>query len=112
MFEVREFQTDDGTAPFADWFDSLPVDAATRVMIALRRMHAGNLGDCKSVGEGVSERRLTFGPGYRIYFGRDGDRLVILLGGGKKKGQARDIRAAKRLWKRYKETKRSTERWH
>ena len=65
MVEIREFQTDQGDAPYADWFDSLPAPAANRVMIALRRMERGNLGDHKGVGEGVFERRIDHGPGYR-----------------------------------------------
>ena len=108
MTEIREFQTDEGDAPFADWFDSLSARGANRVMIALRRMRQGNLGDRKGVGEGVIEHRIHDGPGYRIYFGKDGKKLIILLGGGTKKRQQRDIEAAQRLWKRYKETKRRT----
>lgn len=111
MKEVREFQLEDGSAPFADWFNSLSAATANRVMIALRRMRQGNLGDWKSVGEGVSEHRIHFEKGYRVYFGRDGDSLVILLGGGTKKRQASDIRAAQRLWKKYKENKRSMRSW-
>lgn len=108
MTDVREYQLDDGSAPFADWFDSLSASAANRVMISLRRMRQGNLGDWKSVGEGVYEHRIHFEKGYRVYFGREGDRVVILLGGGTKKRQSADIRAAQRLWKRFKETKRGT----
>jgi putative addiction module killer protein len=106
--EIREFQTDEGDAPFADWFDSLSARGANRVMIALRRMRQGNLGDHKGVGEGVFEHRIHDGPGYRIYFGKDGKKLIILLGGGTKKRQQRDIVAAQRIWKRYKDTKRRT----
>ncbi|MFK7895817.1 MAG: type II toxin-antitoxin system RelE/ParE family toxin [Myxococcota bacterium] len=112
MRAVREFQLEDGTAPFADWFESLPAAAANRVMVVLRRMRQGNLGDWKSVGEGVAECRIHFDKGYRVYFGRDGDSVIILLGGGTKKRQGSDIKAAQRLWKKYKETKRSTPGWH
>lgn len=73
-----------------------------RVATAIFRMEDGNLGDSKTVGEGVLERRIDYGPGYRIYFGRDGDRLVILLGGGTKKGQAKDIKNARSRWANYK----------
>jgi len=66
------------------------------------RMEQGSFSDVKPVGRGVSEYRLDFGPGYRIYFGRDGDQLVILLGGGTKKRQSRDIDAAKNHWAAYK----------
>ncbi len=112
MIEVHQFETDEGTCPFADWFDTLPAEAAVRVDRALQRIRLGNLGDHKGVGEGVTERRIDFGPGYRVYFGRDGDRVVILLAGGTKKRQSSDIRAAQRLWKDYKQRKRSTRPWH
>lgn len=69
-------------------------------------MAQGNLGNAKSVGSGVQEYRIEFGPGYRIYFGRDGDRLVILLGGGTKKSQQDDIRDAQAYWADYRRRKR------
>ena len=69
-------------------------------------MRRWNLGDHKPVGEGVIERRIRHGPGYRLYFGRDGERLIVLIAGGAKKGQSRDIRTAQRLWKEYKRRKR------
>lgn len=74
-------------------------------------MRYGNLGDVKRVAEGVFERRLHFGPGYRIYFGREGSQVVILLAGGTKRTQRRDVEAAKRLWSEYQGTKRSRDRW-
>lgn len=70
---------------------------------------SGNFSNVKAVGQGVSEYKLTFGPGYRIYFGKDGNRLVILLGGGTKKRQSRDIENAQLLWKSYKQRKRTGE---
>lgn len=109
MIEVREFQTDEGDTPFANWFDSISARGANRVMIALRRMRQGNLGDHKGVGEGVLAHRIHDGPGYRIYFGRDGKKLIILLGGGTKKRQQRDIVTAQRLWQDYKKAKRRTD---
>ena len=69
-------------------------------------MEQGNLSNAKGVGYGVFECRVDFGPGYRVYFGKDGDRLVILLGGGTKKRQQSDIRVAQTLWKDYKQRKR------
>ncbi len=111
MLDVELFVTEDGTAPFANWFDGLPADVADRVRVALLRMERGNLGDHKSVGGGVSECRLHFGPGYRLYFSRDGQTLIVLLAGGSKRSQGRDIKAAQLLWKRYKELKRR-QRWH
>ena len=97
MLEIQEFQWGDGTAPFADWFKRLPARTADRVDTALRRMRHGNLGDVERVGEGFFERRLHFGPGYRIYFGREGNQVVILLAGGTKRTQGRDTQAARRL---------------
>jgi putative addiction module killer protein len=111
LIEIRELQREDGTAPFADWFDRLPAGTADRIDTALRRIRQGNFGDAKRVGEGVFERRLHFGPGYRIYFGREGDQVVILLAGGTKRTQGRDIEAAKRLWSEYKQARRSRDRW-
>lgn len=106
MLEIELFLTDDGTAPFTNWFEGLSGDVADRVRVALLRMGQGNLGDSKSVGQGVHEHRLHFGPGYRVYFGRDGQRLIVLLVGGSKRTQTKDIKAAQLLWKRYKERRR------
>ncbi|HEX3918010.1 MAG TPA: type II toxin-antitoxin system RelE/ParE family toxin [Caulobacteraceae bacterium] len=76
--------------------------AQARVRVQLRRVEAGNLGDCKAVGEGVQELRIHFGPGYRVYFGRHGNAVVILLCGGDKSSQPADIRQAKSLWAEWK----------
>lgn len=104
MLDVREYLDEDGGSPFADWFSAL--DAT----IVLARIEQGNLSDVKGVGQGVLEYRLDFGPGYRVYFGRDGDVLVILLAGGTKKRQQRDIEAAQARWAVYKRRKRLTTR--
>ena len=80
-FEIREY-TIEGRSPFAEWFDELHAVTADRVDRYIRRLETGNFGAVKSLGEGVSELRLDFGPGRRVYFGRDGDALVILLAGG------------------------------
>ncbi|MEM9211865.1 MAG: type II toxin-antitoxin system RelE/ParE family toxin [Pseudomonadota bacterium] len=103
--DVVEYLDEQGVSPFADWFNDLDAQAAAKVTTAIARMGDGNFGDHKSVGEGVVERRLTHGPGYRIYFGRDGDTLVILLVGGTKKRQDNDIAKAKELWADYKARK-------
>jgi putative addiction module killer protein len=105
MVEVVQYETEEGTCPFADWFDDLDARAAAKVRTAIARIETGNLGDVKPVGEGVSERRIDFGPGYRVYFGQDGQRLVILLLGGTKKRQQRDISQAKAYWRDYKQRK-------
>lgn len=107
MVEVHEYQTPDVNNPFTAWFETLDRQAALKVRTALARIEDGNLGDVKPVGGGVSETRIHFGPGYRIYFGRDGDKLIILLGGGTKKRQSRDIEASKARWADYKKQKRS-----
>ena len=106
MLILRTYETEDGVCPFADWFNGLDAQAAARITTTLARMETGNLGDVKPVGQGISERRIPFGPGYRVYFGRDGTELVILLCGGTKKRQSRDIAAAQDLWTEYKRRKK------
>ncbi|MBZ5572162.1 MAG: type II toxin-antitoxin system RelE/ParE family toxin [Acidobacteriia bacterium] len=103
--EVLEYLDRNGRSPFAVWFDSLGAQAAARVTVALTRLAQGNLSNIKSVGAGVHEYRIDFGPGYRIYLGRDGERLVILLGGGTKKRQQNDIEDAIARWRDYKKRK-------
>ena len=107
MKKLVQYEAEDGSCPFASWFGKLEVRAALKVRTALARMEAGNLGDVKPVGTGVSERRINFGPGYRVYFGQDGEELVILLVGGTKQRQQRDIEQAKELWADYKRRKSS-----
>jgi putative addiction module killer protein len=106
MFSILEYLDAAGRSPFRDWFDELEATAAARVTVALARMEQGNLSNAKSVGEGVLEYRIDFGPGYRVYFGRDGNALVILLGGGTKHRQQRDIDDARRRWADYRRRKR------
>jgi putative addiction module killer protein len=106
LIEVREYIAPDGSSPYGKWFDSLNAPAAAKVAIAVTRMHHGNFSNSKGAGAGVHEYSIDFGPGYRIYFGRDGDRLVILLGGGSKKRQQQDIRHAQLLWGEYKQRKK------
>ncbi len=106
MLEIRYYVTSGGLQPFAAWFTDLEPVARAKVTRAIARMEQGNLSNVKSVGEGVLEHRIDFGPGYRVYFGRDGDTLVILLTGGTKKRQQRDIEAAHAYWQDYKQRKR------
>ena len=106
MLNVLEYQDTEGHSPFAAWFGVLDATAAAKVTVALVRIGQGNLSNVKGVGEGVLEYKLDFGPGYRLYFGRDGDALVILLAGGTKKRQQRDIEAAQARWADYKRRKR------
>lgn len=100
--EVLYFRAKNGSEPFSEWLEGLP-DAVARIRIIdrLARVRSGNLGDHKSVGGGVWELRFTFGPGYRLYFGKDGDRLIVLLIGGDKSSQKKDIRLAQAYWKEY-----------
>jgi len=94
-----------GRSPFAAWSDRLNREAAVKVAAALARIQQGNFSNAKGVGAGVFEYRIDFGPGYRIYFGKDGDRLVILVGGGTKKRQHDDIATALARWHDYKQRK-------
>src|SRR5882672_2421627 len=105
MVELRGYIDENGHKRFAEWFNGLDAPAGAKVAIALTRMELGNFSNAKGVGAGVFEYRIDFGPGYRIYFGKDGERLVILLGGGSKKGQQRDIRNAISRWRDYKDRK-------
>ena len=102
MLDVREYLDASGRSPFGEWFADLDAAAAAKVTVAVARIEQGNLSNVKTVGEGVLEYRIDFGPGYRVYFGRDGDVLVILLGGGTKKRQQRDIETARACWADYK----------
>lgn len=98
---VIEYVRVDGSVPYANWFDDLPAQAAAKVAIARARLEMGNTSAVKWIGT-IGEYRIDWGPGYRIYFGKDGDDLVILLGGGTKRRQQADIERAKMLWTEYK----------
>ncbi len=102
---IREYIAATHHSPFADWFNDLDVIAAAKVTTALYRLEQGNHSNVKSVGEGVWEYKIDFGPGYRVYFGKDGHELIILLGGGSKKQQNKDIAQAKQRWNDYKKRK-------
>lgn len=106
MVTVKEYIDDKGNSPFARWFDNLDPQAAAKVATALLKMEQGNFSNVKSVAAGVYEYKIDYGPGYRVYFGRDGGKLVILLGGGTKKHQQKDIERVKALWQDYKKRKR------
>ncbi len=106
MLEIRYYIASGGHQPFAEWFADLDPAARAKVARSLVRMEQGNLSNVKSIGEGVLEYRIDFGPGYRVYFGRDGEVLVILLTGGTKKRQQRAIEMAKEYWRDYKQTRR------
>jgi putative addiction module killer protein len=106
VIEIRQYVDRLGRNPFQQWLDELDSVTRARVAVALERLERGNFSTTKSVGAGVFEIRMDFGPGCRVYFGKDGDRIVILLGGGTKKRQQNDIGNAHALWREYKEQKR------
>jgi putative addiction module killer protein len=106
MVAIREYLSDQGRSPFGKWFEELDAQAAARVTTALVRIGQGNFSNVKGVGSGVFEFRLDFGPGYRLYFGKDGETLVILLAGGTKRRQQQDIADAQARWEDYKRRKR------
>lgn len=100
--EVLEYQAQDGRSPYRDWLSSLrDREARVRVRVRIDRMSLGNFGDWHAVGDGVNELRIDYGPGYRVYFGRKGNTVVLLLCGGDKRTQARDIALAQAYWAEY-----------
>ena len=99
MIEIFRYQLEDGKEPVSDWLLSLKdKQAQAKIRIRIKRLEAGNFGDSESVGDGVQELREHLGAGYRIYFGRHGRTVVILLCGGSKKSQSADIKNAKEYW--------------
>lgn len=107
--EILEYVDSTGRNPYAIWFDSLNPQAAAKVAIAITRMSQGNLSNAKGLLAGVFEYKIDFGPGYRVYFGKDGETVVILLGGGSKKRQQKDIKEAVVRWQDYKKRKKQGE---
>jgi len=105
MTDVREYLDAEGRSPYGIWFDRLNAPAAAKVATALTRLAGGNFSNVKGVGSGLFEYRIDFGPGFRVYFGKDGERLIIVLGGGTKKRQQRDIETARAHWQDYKRRK-------
>ena len=104
--ELRTYRDASGRSRFEDWFARLDPIAQGRVSVALTCLEQGNLSNAKAVGGGVLEYRIDFGPGYRLYFGRDGQVLIIMLAGGQKRRQQRDIDAAIAFWEDYWRRKR------
>ncbi len=104
--QVENYVTLDNKAPYEEWLDSLTDrEGRNKIDIKITRLRTGNLGKCRAVGEGVTELKIDFGPGYRVYFGQDGTTLVILLCGGDKDTQDQDIKTAKEYWADYKSRK-------
>jgi len=111
MLTVREYLDDTGRSPFRQWLLGVDHVARARIQARILRFELGNLGDHKQLGGGVWEARLDFGPGYRVYFGRSGRELVLLLLGGDKGSQRKDINLAKVYWATYlKETKHGSKK--
>jgi putative addiction module killer protein len=103
--EILEYLDWKGRSPYAEWFEGLSAQAAAKVAVAIVRLGLGNFSNVKRVGGGVYECRVNFGPGFRVYFGKDGERLIILLAGGTKKRQQKDIEDARARWQDYKKRK-------
>jgi putative addiction module killer protein len=106
---VDEYLREDGSNPYEAWFDDLPSQAAAKIAVARARLEMGNTSAVKWIGS-IGEYRIDWGPGYRIYLGKDGDDLLILLGGGTKRRQDADIERAKALWAEYKVRKKAASR--
>ena len=103
-YRVVEFLLEDGSSPYAEWFISLDPIAAAKVTVAKLRIEQGNLSNVEWF-RGIGEYKIDWGPGYRIYLARDGSTIIVLLGGGTKKRQQRDIERAIDLWESYKQRK-------
>lgn len=104
--ELAEYLDDKGRNPFETWFKRINAQAAAKVTTALVRLEGGNTSNVKKLGGGVNELKIDFGPGYRVYFGYDGPKVAILLAGGTKKRQDKDIVIAKKRWADYRERKK------
>ena len=110
MLVAKQYEDANGRSPFAAWFDAFHPQAAAKVTKAVARMELGSFSNVKPVGSGVSEYRIDFGPGYRIYFAREGDQVIILLRGGSKKRQQKDIELTIERWQDYKRRRKLGEK--
>lgn len=100
--EIELYETASGHCPFDDWFESLKErHTRTKILTRLDRLKVGNFGDCKALGDGIAELRIHYGPGIRIYYSKIGNKIVLLLGGGDKSSQNKDINNAKDYLKEY-----------
>ena len=107
-YQIDYYVAADGRVPFKDWLEKLrDVQGRAKVRVRLDRVRLGNLGDHRPVGDGVLELRIDCGPGYRVYFALDGQSLVLLLFGGDKGSQVKDIARAKEFWRDYQKGNRS-----
>lgn len=102
LYIIKEYLTLDGKSSFSKWFEELNPTAAAKVRTTIARIELGNFSNAKSLGSGVWEIKIDFGPGYRVYYGKDGENIIILLAGGTKNRQQQDIEKAKKLWIEFK----------
>ena len=103
--EIRIFKDSKGREPFNDWLSTLDKTTKSRIFARLNRIIGTNFGDYKNLGSGIFELRFDFGSGYRVYFGKDGKKIIFLLCGGDKKTQKQDIEKAKQYWEDYEKQK-------
>tara|TARA_B110000879_G_C11098145_1_gene481969 strand:- start:443 stop:775 length:333 start_codon:yes stop_codon:yes gene_type:complete len=101
QYELTILETNEGKTPFIDWLEKLDIKTQARINNRISRIKSGNFGDFKSIGDKVFELRLFFGSGYRIYYGIIEERIVLVISGGDKANQRRDIQKAKKLWATY-----------
>lgn len=100
-YEIEIFQTRTDECPFEEWLDSLDGTMRQRILARVARMKHGQFGDCKAIDRSLYELRLFFGPGYRVYFGEHRGRMLLILAGGDKSTQSKDIKKAKHYWKNH-----------
>ena len=105
LWKIELYVDDNGRSPFEEWFDSQEDKTKARILTRIDRIERGNFGDHKSIGQGVYEFRFSFGGGYRVYYGKIGKRVILLLCGGDKDTQAKDIKRALEYWRKYRESK-------
>lgn len=106
IVRAKEYLTNNGVSPYSKWFNDLPPDQAAKVTTAVVRIEGGNFSNVKSVCNGVLEYKIDYGPGLRIYFAMEGQTIILLLGGGTKRRQGKDISAAKQRWSDHKDRKK------
>ena len=106
MIKIKQYIDTNGSPPFDKWFLGLNSDAAAKITKAIYKLELGNFSTVEGVGNSIFEQKIDFGPGYRVYFGKDGNEIVILLCGGTKKRQSNDIEKAKEYWQDYKKRKK------
>ncbi len=108
-YKIDILETSNGVAPFVEWLETLDIKNQARINNRISRLKDGNFGDHCSVGDKIFELRFFFGPGYRVYYGLEDDKIVILISGGDKKSQKKDIKKAKELWNIYIEEENQNE---